>query len=94
MRSQCRQQAILSTVAVVAWSVVLGLLGYQPDPTSPWRMVFFAALQVAGIATAVGVLPWMMRGYIQGQVLAYVAGYMAQREDDEPEEPRRLRSVR
>ena len=83
MRSQCRQQAILSTVAVVAWSVVLGLLGYQPDPTSPWRMVFFAALQVAGLTTAVAVLPWMMRGYIQGQVLAYVAGYMAQREDDE-----------
>ena len=44
------------------------------------------ALFVASGSGWLVTMPWLLRGFIQTQVLAYLTGYLHQRED-EPERP-------
>ena len=99
MRAQCRRHVIVYSVAVAAWAVAFAIASVSPDPTSPWRLVFFLALQVAGLTTALAVLPWMLAGFIRERVMLYVAGLLHGQDGDgdgggEADERPPLRMVR
>jgi hypothetical protein len=95
MRSTCRRHSVAVVVAALAWTVVVvGAFWVQPDAHSMWRLPWTVVLAVAMNATILAGMPYMLRGFVKDQTLAYVAGYM-HREVDEPVEERpRLEVVR
>jgi hypothetical protein len=95
MRSSCRRHFVAVIVAVVAWAVVVGTAFLiPPDAHSAMRLQWTVVLAVAMNATVLAGLPYMLRGFIRDQTLAYVAGYMHREADEPQEQPRRLEVVR
>ena len=95
MRSTCRRHSVAVVVAVLAWAVVIvGAFWLQPDIHSEWRLPLVVALAVALNATNLAAMPYMLRGFVKDQTLAYVAGYFHREADEPVEEPRRLEVVR
>jgi hypothetical protein len=95
MHSTCRRHIAVSFAAAALWALVafVGVV-VQPSPTSAMRLPFFALLQVATSATGLATLPWLMRGFVRDQTLAYVAGYLHRESDEPAEDARHLRAVR
>jgi hypothetical protein len=82
MRSSCRRQLVVSSIAVCAWVVVLlAMFVARPEPGGTGRLAFFAVLGVALVSTGLAVLPWMLAGYLHQKVLLYTAGYLDGGED-------------
>lgn len=84
---KCRRQVVVSVVAFVAWASVAWMCAFPPGPTDELRLPYFAVLGLAIGATSLAALPWLMAGFIEGQVLAYVAGYMHREADEQAERP-------
>jgi hypothetical protein len=94
MRSSCRRHSVAVVLAVVLWlAVVLVAFVVPPDPHSYMRLQWTVMLGAAMTASVLAGVPYMLRGFVKDQTLAYVAGYM-HREADTVEERPRLEVVR
>ena len=62
------------------------MFAHNPAAGTTGERLFYVALFVASGSGWLVTMPWLLRGFIQTQVLAYLTGYMHQRED-EPERP-------
>jgi hypothetical protein len=95
MRSSCRRHQFVTAAAVLMW-VVVGVFafGIQPAADDYLRLPFVVFLCAAMSTSVLAGLPWMLRGFVRDQTLAYVAGYMHREADEPQEEERRLTVVR
>jgi hypothetical protein len=95
MRSTCRRHSVAVVVAVLAWAVVIvGAFWVQPEANSTWRLPLVVVLAVAMNATNLAAMPYMLRGFVKDQTLAYVAGYLHREADEVTEDRPRLEVVR
>lgn len=88
MPKRCRQSKILAGVSLASWTVALFIMvAPRPAAGDLLERVFFAALGIALCTGTLVTLPWMMREYVQDQVLAYVAGFMHSQADEQDARP-------